>query len=72
MPVSQTWCDACNAYRAVDDESGSACPECAADLSATEEGRVGDSAPWHFWLVVIALALYLGWRLIQGVAALFG
>lgn len=23
--------------------------------------------PWHFWLMVGALALYLGWRLIQGI-----
>lgn len=25
-------------------------------------------APWHFWLLLAALAVYLGWRLIQGVA----
>ena len=29
-------------------------------------------APWHFWVLVAALAMYLGWRLIQGVALLAG
>lgn len=31
-----------------------------------EEEKV--RAPWHFWLLVAALAVYLGWRLVQGVA----
>jgi hypothetical protein len=24
-------------------------------------------APWHFWLMVIALVAYLGWRAVEGV-----
>lgn len=28
--------------------------------------------PWHFWLLVIALAIYLGWRLVQGIGWLLG
>jgi nitroreductase len=27
----------------------------------------GVTAPWHFWLMVAGVGLYLGWRLIQGV-----
>jgi hypothetical protein len=23
--------------------------------------------PWHFWMLLIALVLYLGWRAIQGI-----
>ena len=23
--------------------------------------------PWHFWLLIIAVSMYLGWRLIQGI-----
>ena len=23
--------------------------------------------PWHFWLLIIAVSIYLGWRLIQGI-----
>ncbi|MBK7166110.1 MAG: hypothetical protein IPH81_12750 [Candidatus Microthrix sp.] len=25
------------------------------------------TAPWHFWLMVAALTIYLGWRLVQGI-----
>lgn len=24
--------------------------------------------PWHFWLMVVAVVFYLGWRLMQGIA----
>jgi hypothetical protein len=27
-------------------------------------------APWHFWILVAAAAVYLGWRLVQLVGAL--
>jgi hypothetical protein len=29
-------------------------------------------APWHFWLLVGALSIYLGWRLIQGIEWVVG
>lgn len=29
---------------------------------------VGQSAPWHFWLVVVALAGYLIWRFVDFIA----
>jgi len=28
--------------------------------------------PWHFWLLVVALVVYLGWRAIQGIGWLAG
>ena len=28
--------------------------------------------PWHFWILVIALVLYLGWRAVQGIMWLIG
>lgn len=31
-----------------------------------EEPRA--KVPWHFWLLVAAVVLYLGWRLVQGIA----
>jgi hypothetical protein len=40
----------------------------ANEASGDEKVKV----PWHFWLLVGAVALYLGWRLIQGVAWLAG
>jgi hypothetical protein len=40
-------------------------------LDAQERAPVDDDegvrAPWHFWLMVAGVGLYLGWRLIQGV-----
>jgi hypothetical protein len=32
-----------------------------------DEDAPAPKVPWHFWLLLAALALYLGWRLIQGV-----
>ena len=32
-----------------------------------DENAPSTKIPWHFWLMVIALAIYLGWRLIQGI-----
>ena len=62
------WCDTCSAYR----PSGDRCPECGRELDSEDGPRVGDSAPWHFWLVVAALAGYLLWRLAEGVWWLVG
>lgn len=28
--------------------------------------------PWHFWLLLAAVVVYLGWRLIQGIQWLLG
>ncbi|MBT8240599.1 MAG: hypothetical protein KJN63_05170 [Acidimicrobiia bacterium] len=57
------WCDECSAYR----PAAPTCRECGHLLEREREIRVGDSAPWHFWLVVVALAGYLLWRLVQGI-----
>ncbi|MCB1028088.1 MAG: hypothetical protein KDB24_10030 [Microthrixaceae bacterium] len=35
--------------------------------SATTDEDSGRVAPWHFWVMVVALAIYLGWRLVQGI-----
>ncbi len=61
------WCDSCSAYH--DDGGGGICPNCGAVMTAPEEQEraVGESAPWHFWVVVVALAGYLLWRLVEGV-----
>lgn len=41
-------------------------PEGAGASAASEHDRV----PWHFWLLVVAAVVYLGWRAVQGVALL--
>ena len=67
------WCDDCSRFYNADSLSDTgACPTCGArlerpgpaDKSEESEGRV---VPWHFWVLVVALVIYLGWRLIQGI-----
>jgi len=43
------------------------------ELTEEERAKVAEAAkiPWHFWVMVAATALYLGWRVIQGVGSLF-
>lgn len=36
-----------------------------------EDDQVG-KVPWHFWLLLAAVVIYLGWRLIQGIQWLIG
>ncbi|MBK6502716.1 MULTISPECIES: hypothetical protein [Candidatus Neomicrothrix] len=40
-----------------------------ADQEAKASGKV---APWHFWVMVVVLSIYLGWRLVQGIVWLIG
>ena len=81
------WCSTCDKWRAPNALliDGS-CPKCggiveagalAADAAAGE-GQAGDAPaqaavkiPWHFWVMVAATVAYLGWRVVQGVGALF-
>ena len=58
-----TWCDHCSAYRSGD----TSCAECGRTFAEGAEPPETESAPWHFWLIVLALAGYLLWRLVQGV-----
>jgi len=34
-------------------------------LAEGEDGEASAKAPWHFKLLLVLLALYLGWRIIQ-------
>ena len=54
------WCDDCSKFW--DDESVSeasgACPTCGRELGTTRKG-----VPWHFKLMLVALAVYMGYRI---------
>ncbi len=69
------WCDSCDEYRAPNSlKTNGHCATCdsevdVADLKEANQAPV--KAPWHFWLMVIALVLYLGWRLVEGVIWIF-
>lgn len=43
-------------------------------VQGSAEGREPErvKAPWHFWVLVAAVLLYLGWRVIQGIGWLVG
>ena len=43
------------------------------ELSMEQEppAEAASSIPWHFWLMVAAVTLYLGYRIVQGLMALF-
>jgi len=40
--------------------------------AADDAPRSGARVPWHFWLLLGALLVYLGWRAVQGVAWFVG
>ncbi len=68
------WCDTCDVYLAPNsvNEDGM-CPTCGQTVDHGDRVALGDQAvPWHFWVVVVAVVAYLGWRLIQGVGWLAG
>ena len=49
--------------------SDGSCPTCGHRI-ATDTEPPRSVFPWHFWLLVVALAVYLGWRLVQLIGAL--
>lgn len=64
------WCDTCDRfYNPNTLRPDGTCPACGRTVSSTEP--VTDSAPaaapWHFKLLLAATAVYLGYRLFQGV-----
>jgi uncharacterized paraquat-inducible protein A len=62
------WCDDCSAYwRAAELAEGDTCPTCGRTLDTTPA-----KSPWHFKLLVVAMVIYLGYRLIQGIAWVVG
>ena len=58
------WCDDCQKFWNPNSmpENGE-CPTCKRVISLPQS-----KAPWHFKLLLVAISLYLGWRLVQGIA----
>jgi len=70
------WCGPCQRYFAPSAlDAGGTCPACGgateqADLAPGDGEHAGTHeedtrAPWHFWLVVVATVVYVGWRIVQ-------
>lgn len=68
---SVPWCDDCARWYSPNtlNEDGS-CPKCGVlvDEPPPEGEDPGPpKAPWHFWVMVGAAVVYLGWRFVQGI-----
>ena len=62
------WCDDCSAYvRPGELAESDACPTCGKTLDTTPA-----KSPWHFKLLMVSLAIYLGYRAVQGIAWVMG
>lgn len=62
------WCETCerfyNPNAVAPDGTCTRCGRFIADPDVVDEQSSG-RIPWHFWVLVVALVLYLGWRLIE-------
>jgi hypothetical protein len=67
------WCESCDHfYNPNTVQSDGTCPECGEQIADPEDSAKAAKVPWHFWLMVSAAGVYLGWRAIEGFGALFG
>jgi len=67
-PCVVPWCETCsrfyNSNNVAPDGTCVTCGRFIADPAEVEEQQAG-KVPWHFWILVVALVLYIGWRLVQ-------
>ena len=81
------WCDACDRFLSPSTvKVDGTCPSCGriVDPGHAHEAGAGPTAkavdddedlppiPWHLWLLAGALAIYLGYRAMQGIEWLMG
>lgn len=61
------WCDDCAKFwNPSSMGSGGECPTCGRVIASPPR------APWHFKLLMVAVALYLGFRAFQGIEWVIG
>ena len=69
------WCEECSRfYNPNSVAPDGTCVQCGAVIG-DPPGSGGEQAarvPWHFWLLVVALTIYLGYRLVQGIVWVAG
>jgi hypothetical protein len=71
------YCDQCDKWRAPNALlADGTCPRCGTKVAEPEPAsdapaQAATKIPWHFWVMVIAAAIYLGWRAVQGLMWLF-
>lgn len=61
------WCESCSRFynpRSVAPDG--TCMTCGAFIAEPSDPDAEPAKiPWHFWVLVVALVLYLGWRLVE-------
>jgi hypothetical protein len=64
------WCETCSRfYNPSSGAPDGTCTTCGAFIAdPADEDEESSKIPWHFWVLVVALVIYLGWRLVQGIA----
>jgi hypothetical protein len=86
--VGVPWCDACDRFLSPSTVTvDGTCPSCGRvvdaghahppkpdvpDAAADDEEEDLPPIPWHLWLLLAALAVYLGYRAMQGIEWLLG
>ncbi len=70
------WCEPCSKYLSPNTVRGDgSCPTCGQHVGEIEQRAAEQldetGTPWHFKLLVGALVIYLGWRVIQMISWLF-
>ena len=64
------WCEDCAKFWTPTSMGrDGACPACGRSITAAV---AEPKAPWHFKVLVGGVAIYLSWRLVQGLALLVG
>lgn len=64
------WCEDCAKFWNPNSmPPDGACPKCGRLIADPPESQ---RAPWHFYLLVIGVVIYMGWRAVQGFQWLIG
>ena len=66
------WCASCDKDLSPNAVSvGGTCPTCGVRVEDSD-GKPARSQkiPWHFWVFASAAAIYLAWRLVEGIVRL--
>jgi hypothetical protein len=63
------WCETCQRhYNPGSVAPDGTCVRCGTFIGDDPNQDADQKPPWHFWVLVVALVLYLGWRLIEFIA----
>ena len=60
------WCEECSKFwTPTSMAADGSCPNCGRVIATTSSPDEAPKAPWHFKLLVVAVVVYLAWRLVQ-------